>query len=251
MRVLIIEDENRTAKRLETQLSKYDPGIEVVAHTPSVTKTVTWLEQHQAPDLMFVDIHLEDDLAFELFNRISITTPVIFTTSYIEHIIRAFKVNSIDYLLKPIQFEELSNALEKFKSFQRYFTHRPEQLLNPAHKIDPLPYKERFMATVGTKIKSVAVSEIAYFFVQEKAVFLTTLADLHLPVNYSLDTLMQFLDPLKFFRVNRQYIISIASILSIQVYSPSKLKIELDPPARHEIMVSGDRISSFKEWLGK
>ncbi len=258
MNVLIIEDENLTANRLETLLRKYDPSIHVLAHIPSVAEAVTWLRApHEPLDLVFMDIHLEDDLGFRIIEQTKLTTPVIFTTAYDEYMIQAFKVNSIDYLLKPINFDELAAAINKFKTLKQQFGQSAptapdlETLLSLLGKSQPADYKDRFMISVGTKIRSIETPDIAYFFLEERVVFLSTKDGMNLPVDYSLDKLVQLLNPRQFFRVNRQYLVSLSAIQTIHSYSAGKLKLDLLPRPRHDVFVSGDRMTEFKEWLGK
>jgi DNA-binding LytR/AlgR family response regulator len=260
MNVVIIEDENLTAKRLEGMLHKYDPTLRVLARIPSVAEAVAWFGQPgQSVDLVFMDIHLEDDLGFRIFEQAQLTTPVIFTTAYDEYMIQAFKVNSIDYLLKPINYDELVAAIEKFKSLKKQFgqtnpnqtSHDLETLLNLIGKPKPADYKERFMITVGTKIRSIDTADVAYFYLEEKIVFLVTKDGLNLPVDYSLDKLTQLLNPRQFFRISRQFLVSLPAIQTIHTYSAGKLKLDLTPKSRQEVFVSGDRMTEFKEWLGK
>lgn len=258
MNVVIIEDENLTAKRLESLLHKYDPAITVLARIPSVAEAVAWFSESDRPvDLVFMDIHLEDDLGFRIFEQTQLTTPVIFTTAYDEYMIQAFKVNSIDYLLKPINYDELVAAIEKFKSLKKQFgqhtstSHDIETLLNLIGKSNHTDYKERFMITVGTKIRSIETREVAYFYLEEKVVFLVTKDGLTLPVDYSLDKLTQLLNPRYFFRISRQFLVSLPAIQTIHTFSAGKLKLDLTPKSRQEVFVSGDRMTEFKEWLGK
>ena len=258
MNVVIIEDENLTAKRLESLLHKYDPAITVLTRIPSVAEAVAWFGESDRPvDLVFMDIHLEDDLGFRIFEQTQLTTPVIFTTAYDEYMIQAFKVNSIDYLLKPINYDELVAAIEKFKSLKKQFgqntstSHDIETLLNLIGKSNHTDYKERFMITVGTKIRSIETSEVAYFYLEEKVVFLVTKDGLTLPVDYSLDKLTQLLNPRHFFRISRQFLVSLPAIQTIHTFSAGKLKLDLTPKSRQEVFVSGDRMTEFKEWLGK
>ena len=263
MNVVIIEDENLTAKRLEGMLLKYDPAINVLARIPSVAEAVAWFGQpNQSVDLVFMDIHLEDDLGFRIFEQTNLTTPVIFTTAYDEYMIQAFKVNSIDYLLKPINYDELVAAIEKFKALKRQFgqtnqahaiSPNPdlETLLNLIGKSKPTDHKERFMITVGTKIRSIETTDVAYFYLEEKIVFLVNKDGLNLPVDYSLDKLTQLLNPRQFFRISRQFLVSLPAIQTIHTYSAGKLKLDLIPKSRQDVFVSGDRMTEFKEWLGK
>lgn len=260
MNVVIIEDENLTAKRLESLLHKYDPAITVLARIPSVAEAVAWFsESDRRPvDLVFMDIHLEDDLGFRIFEQTQLNTPVVFTTAYDEYMIQAFKVNSIDYLLKPINYDELAAAIDKFKSLKKQFgqaaptsAHDIETLLNLIGKSKQTDYKERFMITVGTKIRSIETTDIAYFYLEEKVVFLVTKDGLTLPVDYSLDKLTQLLNPRQFFRISRQFLVSLPAIQTIHTFSAGKLKLDMTPKTRQEVFVSGDRMTEFKEWLGK
>ncbi|GAB3998133.1 LytTR family DNA-binding domain-containing protein [Spirosoma daeguense] len=258
MNVVIIEDENLTAKRLEGLLHKYDPTITVLARIPSVAEATVWFnEPHPTVDLVFMDIHLEDDLGFRIFEQAELTTPVVFTTAYDEYMIQAFKVNSIDYLLKPINYDELVAAIEKFKALKKQFGQDApanpdiETLLNLIGKPRETDYKDRFMITVGTKIRSIPTTDIGYFYLEEKVVFLVTKDGLNLPVDYSLDKLVQLLNPRHFFRISRQFLVSLPAIQTIHTFSAGKLKLELQPKARQEVFVSGDRMTEFKEWLGK
>jgi two-component system LytT family response regulator len=252
MKVLILEDEERTARHLEELIHRYDKTIQVLATLPSVTKASDWLMKNDAPQLIFMDIHLEDALVFRLFEKIRITTPVIFTTAYDEYMIQAFKVNSIDYLLKPVQLPELQSALDKYQSLQKHFTQINYQtLVELIGNKTTSAYKDRFMITAGNRITTVDAKNIACFFLEAKATYLFTDKGQRLVVSYSLDELSQCLDPRLFFRVNRQCIISHSSIRNAYSYSPGKLKVELQPAAPNEIFVSGDRMNDFKVWLGK
>jgi len=252
MNVLIIEDEDRTARQLERMLKKYEPTVHILAQLPSVRESVAWLSQHPVPDLILMDIHLEDGLAFAIFEQIQLTVPIIFTTAYDEYMIKAFKVNSIDYLLKPVDYDELVSALEKFKTL-RSVSASPDlaNLLQVMQQFRESPFKERFMVSIGTKIRSVEASEIAYFFSEEKATFLTTKEGQLLPLEYSLDQLIGMLNPSQFFRINRQYLVARSAIQTIHVYSAGKLKVELRPVPREDVFVSQSRLSDFKDWLGR
>jgi len=252
MKVLILEDEPRTGKRLEYMLKQCDPTIIVLAHIPSVKKAAQWLTENQPPHIIFMDIHLEDDLVFRLFEQITITTPIIFTTAYDEYMIRAFKVNSLDYLLKPVQLLELQAALNKYRTLQQHYSQQQyTQLLSLLNGNTQPRYKERFMVTIGSRLITVDTNNIAYFSLESKMTFATTDSGQHLPLNQSLDTLTELLDPSRFFRINRQYIVALHAISTAQSYSVGKVKLELLPPPREDVFVSGDRIAAFKEWLGK
>ncbi|MFT4033258.1 MAG: LytTR family DNA-binding domain-containing protein [Siphonobacter sp.] len=249
MNVVIVEDEYLTAERLENLLRKYDPSIQVITKIPSVSEAVEWFQENPKPDLAFMDIHLEDGLAFSIFDQISLTIPIIFTTAYDEYTIRAFKVNSIDYLLKPIDPAELKAALDKFKTLHVQPDLRSLlQLINKPQNVD---YKDRFMVSIGTKIRSIETADIAYFFSEDKITFLVTQEGQKLPVEYSLDKLSQLTDPKRFFRLNRQFLVSFSAIHTVHTYSAGKLKVDLDPDLKQEVFVSGDRITDFKNWLGR
>ncbi|MBN8677258.1 MAG: response regulator transcription factor [Chitinophagales bacterium] len=251
MKTIIIEDENLTAQRLEGMLKKYNPNIEVLAILPSVEASVEWLRKNDAPDLVFMDIHLEDDLCFKIFELAPLTSPVIFTTAYDEYMVKAFKVNSIDYLLKPVNYVELIAAIEKFKALKEQFA-KPDfnTLLQYIGQRTP-EYKSRFMITVGTKIRSIEVSEIAYFYSDEKITFMVTKEGQSLPIDFSLDKLATLLDPTLFFRVSRQFLVSFASVQTVHTHFKGKMKLDLLPKSKLDVFVSGDRMTDFKEWLGK
>ena len=252
MKVLIIEDEFLTAQRLDVMLNKYDPQIEVQAILPSVAEAVKWFKQHEDPDLIFMDIHLEDGQSFAIFETINLDTPVIFTTAYDEYMIKAFKVNSVDYLMKPLNFEELSLAIDKFKKFHV----QPEasgniEALMQSIQASQCAYRERFLITAGSRLKPVETSDIRYFYSAEKITFLVTENNQRFPIDYSLDKLAFLLNPKAFFRINRQQIVSLSAIGQIHVYPKGKLKLDLIPDSKEEVFVSMDRVSEFKEWLGK
>lgn len=252
MNIVIIEDEDRTARQLERLLKKYDPSVKMLVQLPSVKTAVKWLEEHPQPDLIFMDIHLEDGLAFSIFEQIKLTTPVIFTTAYDEYMLKAFKVNSIDYLLKPIEYEELVAAIEKFKALRvQQVVPDLAALLALIQKPQTSAYKERFMINIGTKIHSVEVSNIAYFYSEEKATFLITKSGQLLPVEQSLDQVTPLLNPSHFFRISRQFIVARTAIQTIHAYSAGKFKLDLLPVSRHEVFVSTRRLNEFKDWLGR
>jgi len=251
MNTIIIEDENLTAQRLEGMLHKYNPNIKVLATLPSVAESVEWLRKNDAPDLVFMDIHLEDDLCFRIFELAPLNSPVIFTTAYDEYMVKAFKVNSIDYLLKPLNYLELIAALEKYKALKEQFS-KPDfnTLLQYIGQREPA-YKTRFMITVGSKIRSIEVAEVAYFYSDEKITFMVTKEGQHLPIDFSLDKLNGLLDPNQFFRISRQYLVGFGAIQIVYTHYKGKLKLELNPKSRTDVFVSGDRMTDFKAWLGK
>ncbi|MCB0523130.1 MAG: LytTR family DNA-binding domain-containing protein [Saprospiraceae bacterium] len=251
MRTIIIEDENLTAERLEDMLAKFDSNIRVLAKLPSVVETVDWLRRNDMPDLVFMDIHLEDDLCFRIFELVSLTAPVIFTTAYDEYMVKAFKVNSIDYLLKPVNYIELVAALQKYKTLKSQFPQTSfENLLQLINQREP-EYKTRFMISVGTKIRSIETDDVAYFYSDEKITFLVTREGQNLPIDFSLDKLSTQLNPTHFFRCSRQYLVGFQAIRTVHTHFKGKLKLELVPKPRQDVFVSGDRMSDFKNWLGR
>ena len=262
MNVLIVEDEKRTAQRLANLLLAYDPAIQILAQLPGVAKAVAWFADpaHIRPDLLFLDIHLEDGSGFQLIEQAGLTLPIIFTTAFDEYTLQAFKTNSVDYLLKPIDPDELGAAIDKFKTTQIARQPAPDlialrDLLGQLGPVTGVPaalaYKERFMITIGTKIRSIDTAGVAYFFFQDKSTWLTTQEGQNLSIEHSLDKLTTLLDPARFFRVNRAFLVSLDSIQTIHAFSGGKLKLDLQPKPRLEVFVSGDRITPFKEWLGK
>lgn len=251
MRVVILEDEQLTAQRLDNMLHKYDEDLEVLATLPSVAEAVDWFKNNDDPDLIFMDIHLEDDQSFSIFEKINLDVPVIFTTAYDEYMIKAFKVNSIDYLMKPVNYSELVNAIEKFKKLQKHYQENGlENLLHAVHKKEP-EYKQRFLISVGSKLRTVDIADINYFYCSEKITFLVTKDNQRLPIDYSLDKLVLLLDPKQFFRVNRALLIKLNSIANMHVFAKGKIKLDLTPAMKEEVFVSLDKVTPFKDWLGK
>ncbi len=255
MNVLLIEDETLSANRLRDLIKKYDSTIKILGCLPSVKESINWLEadSHVKPDLIFMDLHLEDDLAFKIIDHLHLTIPVIFTTAYSEYTLKAFKANSIDYLLKPIDPVELASAMDKYARLKAPSRIAPElaAFISSYQPTAAESYKERFLASAGSKIFSIRTVDIAYFTIEEKATFLKTFGEQHLSMDFSLDRLSEMLDPKDFFRVNRHLIISHASIHSMSTLSSGKLKLDLRPPLSTEVFVSGDRMADFKKWLGK
>ncbi len=251
MNVLITENEKPAVEGLVRLLKKIDTGINVIGVTESVESTINWFQSNSNPDLIFMDIQLDDGLCFELFETMKIEIPVIFTTAYDEYMLSAFKVNSVDYLLKPIEENALRRAIEKFESIHYKASVKSDvvkQLLNELNK----GYKNRFLIKTGEHYKSIPDNEIACFYILERATFLRTLADKDYAVDYSLDNLQKTIDPDKFFRINRNCIININEISDIINYSSSRLKIKLktDKPI-YDFILSKDKVSEFKKWIDK
>lgn len=249
MNVLIIEDESFAADKLERMLEEIDPSITITAKLGSIKESVKWLFNKTA-DLIFLDIQLSDGISFSIFEQITISTPVIFTTAYDEYAIKAFQLNSISYLLKPIRKSDLADSLLKYRSLKSAFSIDFDSLLANLHGKDP-DYKKRFLIQVGEKIRKVDVDEIAYFYVLDKGVYMRTFAGINYPVEYTLDKLETLISPSIFFRINRKYIVNIESIIKMIAYSRSRVKLELKPKADddNESIVSIDRSGDFKKWL--
>ncbi|NTW32457.1 MAG: response regulator transcription factor [Bacteroidetes bacterium] len=251
MNVLIIEDESLAANRLEKLIKKYDNKISVLAKLVSVKETLKWFENNSAPDLIFMDIKLEDGSCFKIFESIKIKAPVIFTTAFQDYMINAFKVNSIDYLLKPINFEELSQSISKFKELQIHYNSQVGELKKLMEILRPseVAYKNHFLLTIGHKVKTFGIEEIAYFYFDEKTTFIVSEDNQRYPIDYSLDRLTECLNPSLFFRINRQFIIKMSSIENISIHPKSRFLLTLKPKIDKDVIVSGYRYAAFKNWL--
>jgi DNA-binding LytR/AlgR family response regulator len=252
MNILIIEDEEPSAARLKKLLKEIDPAVNVLETIVSIKSALSWFSQHDMPDLILLDIHLADGQSFEIFKQVNITSPVIFITAYDEFAIRAFKVNSLDYLLKPIKKEELENALKKFHTLytSKSRTTADFNKLLETLKEQKTEFKKRFVIRYGDHIKTVNIEDVAYFFTQEKINFLRTHDNKTYPIDFNLDKLETVLDSQIFFRINRQFIISIHAIDQMFAFSKSRVKVKLKPPTDEDTIVSTERSSDFKEWLG-
>lgn len=250
MNVLIIEDEAAAVKRMRKMLLELDPGIEVLADLPSVEMAVAWFRTNETPDLAFFDVRLADGDSFEVFNSVEVECPVIFVTAYDEHALRAFRVNALDYLLKPIKREELAAALVRARDLRSVRNlSQFRQGVDQAGQRSITPVK-RFLIRFGDKLRVVEPKDIAYIYSQSKNTFLRTLEGRDLPLDESLDRLEKQLDPEKFFRLNRQLIVQFQSIKEMLAYSKSRVKVVLEPPFTNDAVVSSERSAAFKNWLG-
>jgi DNA-binding LytR/AlgR family response regulator len=249
MNVLIIEDEALAAERLEKMITEVAPGVIVLAKLPGIRESVKWLMKNTA-DLIFLDIQLSDGLSFSIFEEIAVNTPVIFTTAYDQYTIKAFQLNSIAYLLKPVKKSELQASLEKYKSMKAVFTRDIENLLDTLGGRGP-EYRKRFLIQFGDRIRKVEAQEVAYFYAMERSTFLATFQGQSYPVDYTLDRLEEMMDPGKFFRINRRYIVNMDAIAAMTAWSRSRIRLQLKPaPAgEDETLVSIDRATAFKQWL--
>jgi len=254
MKVLIVEDESMAARRLTTELEKLEPGIEIMQKLDSVKRVVKWLEENESPDLIFLDIQLADGLSFEIFEKTQVKAPVVFTTAFDEYAIKAFKVNSIDYLLKPIDPEELAGALDKFKERTAPSQEQPAfdmGMIQRAMEMMTRNHKERFVVKVGEHIHTIATADTAYFFSQEKATYLQTIERNRFIIDYTLEQLEQLVDPDRFFRINRKYLVSLEAVKDIVTYSNSRLRLILKHTDDMDAIVSRDKVQEFKRWLDR
>ena len=249
MKTLIIEDEKLAREKLQSLIKKYDPNYEIVAYLDSVEGAVEWLTDQPHPDLIFVDIHLADGISFDIFENISVKVPVIFTTAYDQYAIKAFRVNSVDYLLKPIQYEDLQRSLDKFQSLQHYDPAPDLSVLQDLIKNSEKQFKTRFITKVGDHIQSVSIQEIAYFYTEFKGVFVVTWEGRKHLINYTLEHLETCLDPQKYFRLNRKYIAEINAIEKVITLGQSRLKVNLSHCKDESITISREKVSHFKSWL--
>jgi DNA-binding LytR/AlgR family response regulator len=247
MKVVIVEDEALAAEKLENLLKKVTPEAQVLTTIESVEEAVEWFSQNPAPDLVFMDIQLDDGISFEIFDAIKLEVPVIFTTAYNEYAIRAFKVNSVDYLLKPIEEEALATAIGKFRKFSRQpvdFESRIASVMSQFRE----KYKSRFFIRTGQRFQSIPVEKISCFFVEERFTFLKTQEGKTCDLDYSLDQLQKLVDPGMFFRVSRNYLVNINAIEDIISYSTNRLKLKV---SKEEVIVSRDKVTEFKQWMDR
>ncbi len=248
MNILLIEDERPAANRLRQLIQQILPNAEIMGNLDSISSAVEWFNSHPTPDLIFCDIQLADGLSFEIFDRVKINAPIIFTTAFDQYAIKAFKLNSVDYLLKPIDPKELANAIEKYQSLKlktNIDLSQIKELLQPQSK----EFKSRFMVKFGEKIQSVLTTETAFFYSEERITFLQTNEGKKYILDYTLDQLENMLDPKDFFRLNRKYIASFGAISEIHTYSNSRLKIKLSDCNDNDILVSREKVGALKEWL--
>jgi len=248
MNCLIIEDEKIAAERLSGLIKNYDQSIEILKIIQSVKNSVKWLNTNSTPDLIFMDIQLADGLSFEIFEQTIVKTPVIFTTAYDEYALKAFKVNSIDYLLKPIDQGELNTAIEKFKENNKSNEIPAQVFDNILHSLTN-NYKNKFVIKVGEHIKVFKIDDVQCFYSMEKYSFLQNNSGRNYAIDYSLDQLEDLLDPGKFFRINRKFIVSFLAIIDIISYSNSRLKVKLNSNESNDLLVSREKVQDFKKWL--
>jgi len=257
MNILIIEDEALAARRLKTMVAAFDPSFEVMDILNSISSAVKWLQENPSPDLILMDIELVDGQSFEIFKQVEVKSPVIFTTAYDEYALKAFKVNSIDYLLKPVKEEELRASIRKFHDLKNRFgetTVGKINIQNLLHELKLAPgnnYRDRFLIKSGDRFFPVEIDEVAYFFTKEKANFIKTHDNREFMVDYTLDDLEKAVNPKKFFRANRQFLVEHKSVTKMHLWFNSKLKVELKPKAEEDVIVSRTKAAEFRQWLGE
>ncbi|WP_341841746.1 LytTR family DNA-binding domain-containing protein [Chitinophaga caseinilytica] len=259
MKVIIIEDENLAIKRLIKMIAGTDNNIEIIATLRSISESVNWLKAHPAPELIFMDIELADGQCFEIFNQVTVNSPVIFTTSYDQYMLRAFEVNSLDYLLKPVEPERLVKALNKHKTLQSHYASRTSPNLNVARLLNDLrenldkhQYRKRFLVKSGNKLVSIQTEDIAYFFREGRITFFKTFTNSKYITDYTLEELQEeMLDPADFYRINRSTLVSIKSVKTIENFPGNRLHLDLVPAFDKDSVVSREKVSAFKDWIGK
>ncbi len=258
MKIFIVEDEELAVKKLQKTLQAIDSELEVVGTADSIETAVEWLQANPRPDLILMDIELADGQSFEIFNLTQVKSPVIFTTSYDEYALKAFKVNSVDYLLKPIQKEELEAAISKFRQMKETF--KSEKQGDPQisalvkelqQTLQHKEYRKRFLVKHAQKLLSIEMDRIAYFFSDDRVNFFKTFDDKKYVIDYTMDELENMLDPDQYFRINRAFVVSAKSIDQIHDYFGNRLKLNLKPTIDKEALVSREKVSTVKDWMGK
>ena len=254
MQILIVEDEDLAVKKITKTLHEVNASAEIVGVTDSIDSTASWLQNNVTPDLILMDIELSDGQSFEIFSRIQVKSPVIFTTSYDEYALKAFKVNSIDYLLKPIQKEDLRAALNKYEQMKQAYTpalNMDTLVKELQQKLQPKEFRKRFLVKHGQKLVSIDIEEIAYFFSDGMLNFFKTYDNRKFVVDYTMDELEDMLDPERYFRISRSFYVSVNSIDQIHDYFGNRLILGLKPDLDKEAIVSREKVTDFKKWMGK
>lgn len=247
MNIVIIEDEQLAAEKLERYLLKYNAEIKILVVLTSIYEAVNWFQKNSNYEVVFMDIQLTDGLSFEIFNQTKISKPVIFSTAFDEYAIDAFKVNSIDYVLKPVTFTDISQAMNKLKSMPTIFS--AEKVSNMDEIVKKKKEKDRFLVRLGNHIHSIKTAEISLFFAEGRTVYLVTKEHKKFIIDFKLEEIEQIIKSALFFRVNRSFIININEIKDVIVYSNSRLKITPKVKLEKEIIVSREKVNTFKNWL--
>jgi len=251
MNILIVENEIPAAERLLRIIKKIDKTIKVLGVAETVEEAINLIQEKPKPDLILMDIQLDDGLCFEIFETIDVEIPIIFTTAYDEYTLRAFKVNSVDYLLKPIEEDLLKSAVDKFKklySVNDHYRRDFKQLINEFRN----QYKSRFLLKIGERFRSVPTGDISHFYICERNVFLSDFKGKDYGIDYSLEQVQNIVDPRKFFRISRECIVNIDAIELMYSYSSSRLQLTLKGKEKNELfIVSREKVSEFKKWIDK
>ena len=251
MKVIIIEDEKPAAEKLVKSLQKCEAGIEVLAVLSNVSDAVNWLQQHTAPELIFMDIELSDGLSFRIFEKVMVSCPVVFVTAYDEYWQEAFEHNSIDYLLKPVKQDKLEAALKKYSKLKQFFAGNYQSLVNWQSQHPANGHKKRFLVKRGADYISIKADEIAYFYAAHKLVCLVDNKGQKYILDQSLTDIEAQVDPAAFYRVNRKYLMNMSAIRRIKSYPKSKLLLEVEPVIQEEIIISQENVAAFKQWMGQ
>lgn len=250
MKILIIEDELHTANRLQQLIFEYNKDYEILASLTSIKASVEWLKQNNPPDLIFQDIQLNDGLCFEIYKEVDIASPVIFTTAYSEYALKSFELNSIDYLVKPYDFPDIKRVLDKFNNFSSLFQNPQFDDLKEMLTAKAIVPRKRFLIRLGDNYKAVNASNIAYVFSDGGLSFAYTFEGSKYLLDQSLSELSVQLDSEEFFRINRNCIVNNQSIQKISNWFNNRLKLQLTPVVKEDVIVSRDRVKDFKAWMG-
>ncbi|CAN5644021.1 LytTR family DNA-binding domain-containing protein [soil metagenome] len=255
MKIFIIEDEELAVKKLQKTIQSVEENIEIIGTADSIKSSVEWLQSNPVPDLILMDIELLDGQSFEIFNRVEVKSPVIFTTSYDEFALKAFKVNSIDYLLKPVQKEDLKSALDKYKKIHQHNGPQPlniDSLLKELQQqLQPVEYRKRFLVKHANKMVSIETADIAYFYSDNGLNFFMSKDNKRYMLDYLMDEIENMLNPQEYFRVSRSLLVSIHCIDKIEDYFGNRLVLKIKPDYEKEAIVSREKVSEFKKWMGK
>ncbi len=254
MKILLIEDEPQAAQRMEKLVKEILPEVSILAKIDSVKKAVEWLNSNPSPDLILMDIQLADGISFSIFDQCEVKSPVIFTTAYDEYALKAFKVNSIDYILKPIDETELRRAIQKFETLSGSKSGSPDKMLESiglAMQMLTKKYKERFVVKVGEHMKSIEVSDVFFFFSLEKTTFAQTKDGRKHILDFTIEQVDELMNPNRFFRINRKYLVASDAIQDMISYTNSRLKLVLKTSDDNEVIVARERVQEFKDWLDR
>lgn len=250
MKVLLLEDEIPAAKRMVSLIHELEPTWEIASTIDEINLAAKWLKENPMPDLIFMDIQLADGHSFTLFEKVNINVPVIFATAFDQYAIEAFKVNGLDYLLKPIAKEELQRSINRFKDLKNSSSISQEVIDSILTK-NQKTYKERFLIKSGEQLNFVRISEVAYFISSSSYSFLVTKSGNRYILDQTMDQIQESLNPSLFFRINRKQIVCLDCIAKISAHFNSRLKLELNPSENSEVIVSRNRVADFKVWLDR